>query len=318
MPGSTVLVAMSATFGWAVLMVATRYVLVAFSLNAWALTLVQLLTGGLFMIVLAGRGGGLDAGARRALLLPSTWIYGALRVVSAAAASAALIYVTVTQDTLLATMNVPMAALAIFLVYRRLPRGAEWLAHAAILVGIVLLASFLPGGFGNPAIVLELVAEIAVVISTLVIERHPQNSTESIAARCRFTGIVLMITAVLFLAVWAAMGALGLRVGSAALEFGALDTVFADPVLWLAGGAVGVLLRGPTMYLVLLAIKRTGTQTYLATLALLPFFSLVLEWLMAALGLLPVPGLGVMDYVAGAVILGGTLWLIWLRSRPAA
>jgi len=307
----TVAVALAACLAWAVLIVAVRVVLLQTGVNAWAFSLVQLVSSGAFMVGIALRGR-VSWGAFAHL---GTWIYGGLRVIAASCASAALLYVGVMQDTLLAMINVPLAALAVLAWTGRRPMRWQWAGHGAIVAGIALLAAHLPGGFANPAVILELIAESAVAISTVLIERHPYNRSNAVADRCLFTGIVLLVTAVLFLLAWLSMGAAGLSVGRGALALGDLGLLFGAPGLWLWGCLVGALLRGPTMYLALWAIARSGTVTYLATLALLPIVGLALEWLVSRWSLLPPPSVSVVEIAAGSIVLAGSLLLVRLRSQ---
>ncbi|MEO8557880.1 MAG: hypothetical protein ABI439_02370, partial [Rhodospirillales bacterium] len=186
--------------------------------------------------------------------------------------------------------------------------------HGVVIAGIVVMALALPGGIANPAVLLELISETAVVVSTLLIERHPQNRSDNIGARCRFTGVVLMATAAMFIAVWALSGAAGVRLGSNALAFGDLGTLLADPVLLIAGATVGAVLRGPTMYLAFYAIRLAGTQTYLAALALLPVVGVALEAVCASLGWLPWPTLGWAEAAAAVLVVGGSMLLVRLRA----
>lgn len=312
MQRSALSVAIAATIAWAILLVATRLVLVRFGINAWGFTLVQLLTGGMAMMLFGHRA----PIAWRSLLTPSIWAYGALRVVSAGSSSAALIYVTVMQDTLLAAMNVPLAALVLLLVTRERIPGRQLMAHAVMIAGVAVMALSLPGGLLNPAVLLEVIAECAVVASTLLIERHPENKRDDVLSRFRFTGAVLMVTAAMFILAWAASGALGIRLGSNALAFGDLSQLFASPELLIAGTLAGVLLRGPTMYLALLAVRMAGTQTYLATLALLPVACLFFELICALAGWLPWPTFGWPEIASGALVILGSLLLVRLRSVP--
>jgi hypothetical protein len=310
MPRSALSVAIAATIAWAVLLVATRLVLVRLGINAWGFTLVQLLTGGMAMMLIGHRA----PIAWASLLTPSIWAYGVLRVISAGSASAALIYVTVMQDTLLAAMNVPMAALVLVVVTRQRIPGRQLMAHAVMLAGVAVMAFSLPGGLLNPAVLLELIAECAVVASTLLIEHHPENRRDDVLSRCRFTGAVLMVTAAMFILAWALSGVLGIRLGSNALAFGDPAQLFASTELLVAGALAGVLLRGPTMYVALLAVRLAGTQTYLATLALLPVACLVFEAGCALAGWLPWPILGWAEILSVLLVISGSLLLVRLRS----
>jgi hypothetical protein len=310
MSRNTLLIVIAATVSWGVLLVAIRVLLVNFTFNAWSFTLIQLLAGGASMIALGGRG----AMAWRAFGSLSIWIYGGLRVISSACSSAALLYVGVMQDTLLAAMNVPLAGLIIMVGTRRLPPATQLLAHGVIVAGILLMALALPGGLANPAVLLEWISETAVVVSTFLIERHPQNRVDDIGARCRFTGAVLMATAAMFILVWGLSGVAGLHLGSNALAFGDLGALLADPALLIAGAAVGAFLRGPTMYLALYAIRLAGTQTYLAALALLPVVGVALEAVCAAIGWLPWPSLGWPEAIAAIMVVAGSMILVRLRA----
>jgi hypothetical protein len=185
-----------------------------------------------------------------------------------------------------------------------------------MIAGVAVMALSLPGGLLNPAVLLELIAESAVVVSTLLIERHPENRRDDVLSRCRFTGAVLMVTAAMFMLAWAISGVLGIRLGADALAFGDPAQLFASTELLIAGTLAGVLLRGPTMYLALLAVKLAGTQTYLATLALLPVACLVFELGCAVAGWLPWPTLGWPEIAAGVLVIAGSLMLVRLRSIP--
>jgi hypothetical protein len=307
---TAIAIALGACLAWTVLIVATRAVLLGTGLNAWAFTLVQLVAGGAIMIALAWRG---QVGWQ-ALRMARTWIYGLLRVVAAGAASAALLYVGAMQDTLLAMVNVPLAALVVLAWTGRGPRGYEWLGHGLIVAGILLLAANLPGGLLNPAVVLELIAESAVAVSTVLIERHPHNRTESIADRCLFTGIVLMVTALLLLAAWSALAALGIAIGGGTMGLSGWAASFGSAQLWLWGILVGAAMRGPAMYLSLWAIKRAGSVTYLAVLALLPGLAFALETAAAWSGLLPLPGMAAVEAAAGLIVIAGALVLLRARA----
>jgi hypothetical protein len=258
--------------------------------------------------------GGRGSVAWRAFQSPSIWLYGALRVISSACSSAALLYIGVMQDTLLAAMNVPLAALIIVAGSRRLPPARQFAAHGIIIAGILTMALALPGGIANPAVLLEWISETAVVISTFMIERHPLNRTDDIGARCRFTGSVLMATAAMFIMAWLLSGAMGVRIGANALAFGDLVPLLGDPALLIGGALVGAVLRGPTMYLALYAIHLAGTQTYLAALALLPVVALALEACCAVWGWLPWPVLGGAEMAAAVLVVAGSMLLVRLRA----
>jgi len=88
-----------------------------------------------------------------------------------------------------------------------------------------------------------------------------------------------------------------------------------DPGLWLAAGLVGVLLRGPSMFLALKAIHRVKTTNYLAGMAALPLTAILFEAGAASVGWLdPIP-VWTWSTAFGVIAILGSLAVIAGRSR---
>src|SRR5260221_1363074 len=87
---------------WSLYLLMTRHVVSGARLDAWAYTLVQLLTAGLVLLWIGRRA----AGSWAELLAPWTVGYAFLRVAINGATAAAIMYLAVTQSTLLATVSV--------------------------------------------------------------------------------------------------------------------------------------------------------------------------------------------------------------------
>jgi hypothetical protein len=77
------------------------------------------------------------------------------------------------------------------------------------------------------------------------------------------------------------------------------------------------LFRAPGTWLGFWTINRTGVQTYLIALSAMPFFAIALEATAAHLGWVTPPNLSAAEWIAAAVILVASTWLIVVRVRAA-
>ena len=91
---------------WSLYLLLTRHVVSGAALDAWAYTLVQLLFAGLIMLWLGRRA----AGSWYELLAPWTVGYAFLRVAINGATAAAIVWLAITESTLLATVSVLIGA----------------------------------------------------------------------------------------------------------------------------------------------------------------------------------------------------------------
>lgn len=298
-----ILVSAAAILSWSALIAISRILLVRYGFDPWAYTFLQLCAGGVCLLAIGrlgrGHGASLDSFRR-----PSTWILGVLRVLSAALFTAVLVWVSAMEAGVLGAVNVPMVAVAVWLVLGRRPARLEWLGHAVILTAIAALVLRLEGGFANPAVILMLLNEVCLVAGTLLAERHPDNTASAPGGRARFTGAVLLVTAGLFL---------GLRI----LEGGGVGDVDWSAPLIVSALLVGVLLRGPSMFLTFWATRLIGSQNYMASCTALPVIGMVLEQAAFELGLIDVTRFRLETLLFTAGVVAGTLIVVAARVRAA-
>ena len=93
---------------WSLYLLLTRHVVSSAQLDAWAYTLVQLLSAGLVMLWVGRR----TPGSWGDLLAPWTISYAFMRVVINGATSAAIVWLAVSQSTLISTVSVLIGSLS--------------------------------------------------------------------------------------------------------------------------------------------------------------------------------------------------------------
>ena len=295
---------------WSLYLLLTRHVVSGARLDAWAYTLVQLLTAGLALLWIGRRAVGSWSG----LLAPWTVGYAFLRVAINGATAASVVWLAVTQSTLLATVSVLIGAASGWVLTRSAPPRRDWPGLALLAAGIVAFAMALAPEAWRGLLWLA-VSETMAVAGSWLIAYHPRNRAAETAARSRFTGEILVAASLALIIVWSLLGASGAMVSPWA---GAGDA-FGRIELWIYATLAGLLFRAPGTWLGFWTINQTGVQTYLIALTAMPFMAIALEAFAAHVGWLAPPRLSMAEWLAAAVILAASVWLIVVRmTTPTA
>ncbi|MBY0320306.1 MAG: hypothetical protein K2X72_16395 [Reyranella sp.] len=289
---------------WSLYLLLTRHVVSGARLDAWAYTLVQLLAAGLVMLWFGRRATASWLG----LLAPWTIGYAFLRVAINGATAAAVVWLAITESTLLATISVLIGAVSGWWLTRNAPPRRDWPGLALLAIGIVAFALTLaPEAWRGLGWLVA--SEAMAVTASWMIAYHPRNRLNDLGARSRFTGEILVAASLALILVWSVLGLAGVMASpwtGAGDAFGRLE-------LWLYAILAGLLFRAPGTWLGFWTINRTGVQTYLIALAAMPFFAIALEAMAASLGWVAAPDLSPAEWSAAAVILVAATWLIVVR-----
>lgn len=306
MNGHVLAIALGNSLLWSVYLLLTRHVVSGAQLDAWAYTLVQLLSAGLAMLWVGRR----TPGNWRDLLVPWTVCYAFMRVIINGCTAAAIVWLAVTQSTLLATMSVLIGALVGWALTRQAPARRDWLGLALLAAGIAAFAAAL-GADAWRGVAWLVASEAVAVAASWMIAYHPRNSAADPAARSRFTGEILVAASLALILVWTLAG----LAGAMASPWAGGGDAFGRIELWLYAILAGVIFRAPGTWLGFWTINHSGVQTYLIALTAMPFFAIALEAIFARLGWLSPPGLTTAEWLAAGVILAGAVWLIVIRAR---
>jgi drug/metabolite transporter (DMT)-like permease len=294
---------------WSLYLLLTRHVVSGEALDPWAYTLVQLLAAGLIMLFIGRKA----PGSWAVLLAPWTVGYAFLRVAINGATSAAIVWLAITQSTLLATVSVLIGAVSGWALTRHPPPRRDWPGLVLLAAGIAAFALALSGE-GWRGLAWLVFSEAMAVTGSWMIAYHPRNASTDLAARSRFTGEILVAASMALILVWSVAGTIGLM----ASPWAGGGDAFGRIELWLWAALAGLLFRAPGTWLGFWTINRTGVQTYLIALTAMPFFAIALEAGAARLGWVTPATLTAYEWMAAAIILIASVWLIALRMKLAA
>ena len=307
MTGNVLAIALGNSLLWSVYLLLTRHVVSGAQLDAWAYTLVQLLSAGLAMLWVGRR----TPGNWRDLLVPWTVCYAFMRVIINGCTAAAIVWLAVTQSTLLSTMSVLIGALAGWALTRQAPARRDWPGLALLAIGIGAFAAALGTEVAWRGVVWLVASEAVAVAASWMIAYHPRNSAADPAARSRFTGEILVAASLALILVWTLAG----LAGAMASPWAGGGDAFGRVELWLYAILAGVIFRAPGTWLGFWTINHSGVQTYLIALTAMPFFAIALEAAAARLGWLSPPSLSMAEWLAAGIILAGAVWLIVIRAQ---
>lgn len=308
MSGSLLALGLGNSLLWSLYLLLTRHVVSGAALDAWAYTLVQLLFAGLIMLWLGRRA----PGRWYELLAPWTVGYAFLRVAINGATAAAIVWLAITESTLLATVSVLIGAVSGWWLTRNAPPRRDWPGLALLAIGIVAFALTLaPDAWRGLGWLVA--SEAMAVAASWMIAYHPRNRSSDLAARSRFTGEILVAASLALILVWSALGI----VGAVTSPWAGAGDAFGRMELWLYAALAGLLFRAPGTWLGFWTINRTGVQTYLIALSAMPFFAIALEATAAHVGWVAPPDLSAAEWTAASVILAASVWLIVVRLRAA-
>ncbi|MEM7667616.1 MAG: EamA family transporter [Pseudomonadota bacterium] len=291
-----ILITISAIVSWALLSVVSRVLLVNLDLDPWMFSFLQLVAGGLALLFIGYRG----AGSSSSFLRPSTWMLGALRVLSAALYTAVLASISVMEAGIIGSINLPVIAILAWGLSRKPPVGLAWIGHAVVLAAVALMTFRLEADLRPVILGLMGLNAVCLAAMNLIAEHHPENTSATLSGRAWFSGVVLAITAAAFL---------GLRLLQGGEIVNALSTS-----LIVSSIAVGVLLRAPSMFLAFWAVNIAGAQSYTAAIALLPLFGMMFEQTGVYLGVLETTRFQFENLYIAVFTLAGTL-LVWASKQ---
>ena len=307
MSGHVLAIALGNSLLWSIYLLLTRHVVSGAQLDAWAYTLVQLLSAGLVLLWVGRR----TPGSWADLLLPWTVCYAFMRVIINGCTAAAIVWLAVTQSTLISTVSVLIGAGSGWALSRQSPARRDWPGLALLALGIVAFVAGLGSETAWRGVAWLLASEAVAVAASWMIAYHPRNRANDAAARSRFTGEILVAASLALIVVWTVAG----LAGAMASPWAGGGDAFGRIELWLYAILAGLLFRAPGTWLGFWTINHSGVQTYLIALTAMPFFAIALEALLARAGWLTPTALTTPEWLAAGVILAGAVWLIVVRVK---
>lgn len=308
--------ALLATFLYGLIDVVNRYAVTSFHANPWSFSFIQLLAGGVVLVLLAGVG----RTSHRTLQNPASWAIGFLHIITMLMYVLAMVTISATEMNFMSKSAVLFSILLAWGVQGRRPSSTDYCGALIMLAGLAMLIWRQPEGLLTPAVIFVILGAFANALAALLTERHPEsNKASGMRERCRYTGVILALTSFALLIFM--LGLSQLKVFGSMLPQSLAVVVsqvpppseyFSGASVW-AAVIVGITLRAPVTYAMYYSIRLLKADNFLMILALIPFVALLFESLFGVFGLLDTTMISPVDIVAGLVITTGSVLTVIMR-----
>lgn len=305
-----------ATVGWIeaglfVIAVSALNVLYAYAVAQGANVIVFVLYAliGTSVVMLAASGMGSDA--RHVLAAPLSWIFGGASVALEAIYFLLVGLISPAEASLTARLSVPASLLIGWWLFSARITPRQVMGGLIVVAAVVPVLAWAPADQRGVAILLGVLCALAVAVKTFASEFHPWNrAAESIGEKIRVTGLVVLATTLLSLAVT------GLAMMGAAVGLGSMDKVAPSPAAFVHVPTIvlallfGTVILTAMTYLQFSSVVKIGTPNFLATSALTPLSAYGLQTLAANAGLIEAPAFDVAMLLPILLGIGGVVLIV--------
>lgn len=236
---------------------------------------------------------------------PMSWVVGLAMILLEILYYQTLTYVTPAHGNVMLRIGIPISMIAGWLLLRR--RSAPLaIAGALVIVGtIVFLVGVTAPDVRWPMAIVGTLAAVCMVVRGFAAEFHPWNrSARTVQDKLRVTGLVLLVTSILSLALTAtaaAAVAAGILPGTPLVPTAA--QMLHAPTL-LLGGLLGGAVYTLMMYLNFASVVKITTENLTAMMAFSPATAWVFQELGALFGLIhaPTPPLSIVAAIVVCIL----------------
>ena len=225
---------------------------------------------------------------------PGTWIYAALSLFEHMTTICLFIYVTGTEGSLMQRLNVIVALLISWFFMNQTFKKEELVYLFPLSFGLGVLFWNLPSENAPLVIVCLLAAVLFQVGKTLVAELSAADFEEEddLRTKVRVAAIVSFCTSMVFLMAFMPLSFVKTYYIGKSLDVPPLLAVFpsmedfVNPHMVVAALVFAVVIEAPSIFAYFYSVRLVGTNKFMAFAALVPLFTLAMEYMFMGVGLL--------------------------------
>lgn len=309
-----------AVFLWAVYDVIVRYLCLNYDLQPFVFVSFATFFASLSLLFVAGRG---KLGLKT-IKQYHTWAFSCISLIMDILFVFILFDISTTEANLMLRLSIITTALICRFALARSINKKNYISYLLIFTGFLVIALNLPEQVMVKTLWLVFFVIICQSFRTYFAETHPQsNQASRFKDNCRVTGLVMLVTSFVFMLVgWLSAFIIDSNFITQPLLLKALQSMpsysdFTNPVNIISAGFVGVFNISVSSYFYFQGTKKIGSDMFLTVSALLPLFTLIMEYLASLINLINFTTFTYVDLLATALILSGALLSILIKLKDS-
>ncbi len=297
----------------AVLNVIIRFCILEFNINVIVFTSFMICTSGISLMLIRKK----TTPKKWKSGVRYSWLYTMMQVILSFTLISSLLYITSTENSLLFNIQIIIAYIFAYLIFKRVPYKWDYLGIFFILFGFVFFIFTLASHLRLVVFILVFVSAIASSIRSIVVERSTaKNPTTSVREKCGMSGFTLFLAGLCLIVFFYTVALFRTYVNDviphslsfisffpSLKEMGDQDTI-------IAACLTGFVVKSSAVYLYYSTLRYATSETFMTLKAFQPLVTYLLEIWGAIYYSSIHPDLSKQDYILGGIIIVGSLLIL--------
>lgn len=314
-----VLLATSTVIVWALLNIINRFCVLKYDINIIVFTSFMIFATGVSLLMI------------RKQVTPEnwkkgikySWLYTGMQIIRSFTMISTFLYITPTETSLLFNIEVVIAYILAYAIFKRIPYRGDYAGILVILSGFILFVSALSADIRPTVVLLVMVSATASCIRSIVVEKTTLgNPDTSIRQKCGISGFTLFYGGLSLIGFFFSLALLKhlLPEQHPNLFYRFLSHLpslseMVHPATIISACLTGLCINAATTVLYYATLKFSTSEIFMTIRAFQPVLTFLFELLAATAYAAMRPRLSTLDYIYGGLLVIGSLLILIVPSH---
>jgi len=304
----------------AVLNVIIRFCILEFNINVIVFTIFMICTSGISLMLIRKK----TTPEKWKSGVRYSWLYTIMQIILSFTLISSLVYITSTENSLLFNIQIIIAYILAYTIFKRVPYKWDYVGILFVLFGFIFFIFTLPANIRLIVFILILISATASSIRSIVIEKSTANNPETtLREKCGMSGYTLFLGGLCLIIFFYATAILRYSLNDTLPD--SLSFIYAFPTLKemlsqetiITACLTGLFFKASAVYLLYAALRETTSEIFMTLKAFQALITYFLEIIVALFYVGIHPDLSKQDYLFGVIIIVGSLLILIIPKKRA-